>query len=151
MTHWTERHKVVPAVYMVLRRGNEVLLLKRANTDYMDGYYGLPAGHLDGGEPATAAAVREAEEEIGVVIDPADLKLAQTAHRQSEEGDHERIDLFFEVKKWHGEPRNAEPEKCSEIGWYPLKQLPENTIPLVHAVLENVARGEIYSEHGFEG
>lgn len=41
-----ERFKVVPAVYLVLRRGEGVLLLRRANTGYQDGKYSLIAGHL---------------------------------------------------------------------------------------------------------
>lgn len=55
-----ERHKVVPAVYAVFRDGDRLLLLRRANTGYYDGYYSLPAGHVGGvdekgGEPAIKA------------------------------------------------------------------------------------------------
>lgn len=43
-----------------------MLLLKRANTGHLDGFWSVPAGRLDGGESITAGAVREAYEEVGV-------------------------------------------------------------------------------------
>lgn len=149
MTHWRERHRVVPAVYLIFRKGNQILMLKRANTGYMDSFYSLPSGHLDGGESAAMAATREAKEEVGVTIDLADLQLVNTLHRKAEEGDHERIDLIFEVKKWHGTPKNAEPHKCSEIKWFAADNLPENTIPAVRFGLEIVAQGKPYADFNF--
>ena len=53
-----ERFKLIPAVYLLLRRDEEVLLLRRANTGYQDGKYGLIAGHLDGDELGTVAMSR---------------------------------------------------------------------------------------------
>jgi 8-oxo-dGTP diphosphatase len=60
-----------------------VLLLIRANTGYMDGHASLPAGHVEPGEPADAAAVREAKEEIGVVVAPADVSFVHVMHRRT--------------------------------------------------------------------
>lgn len=147
-----ERHKVIPAVYVIFRDGDEVLLIRRANTGYHDGDYSLPAGHLDGGEPAVAAAAREAKEEVGVDIIPQDLQLVHTMHRQVDGHDrygHERVDLFFEAAKWRGELKNAEPQKCDELKWSPLKNLPKNMIPEVHFALERIAAGEPYSDFNF--
>ena len=42
-----DRFQVIPAAYVVLRRGDEVLMLLRANTGYMDGYWAVPAGHVE--------------------------------------------------------------------------------------------------------
>ena len=61
-------YKVIPAVYILLRRNNEILLLRRANTGYQDGKYSFPAGHMDGGELAKQASLREAQEEVNVDI-----------------------------------------------------------------------------------
>ncbi|HSX04943.1 MAG TPA: NUDIX domain-containing protein [Candidatus Saccharimonadales bacterium] len=147
-----ERFKVIPCVYLILQRDDQILLLKRANTGYMDGMYGLPSGHLEGNEPAIAAAVREAEEETGLTLDRDDLELVHTLHRQSvpdTSGSHERIDLFFAVHKWSGEPQNMEPDKCSELQWYPANALPENMIPEVAMVLQKIAAGARYSDFNF--
>lgn len=145
------RFKLIPAVYMLFRRDIKVLLLKRANTGYRDGEYSLPAGHVDGGEPAVRAAMREAREEVGVNMEPGDLRLVHTMHRFSDEPEpHERIDLFFEITKWQGELSNTEPEKCSEISWYDIDNLPENMVPEVRSALEKIAAGEPYSDYNFK-
>ena len=77
-----EKDKYPFAVYLVLQSGNEVLLSKRFNTGYADGMYSLPAGHVDIGESAIQAMVREAKEEIDITILPEDLVLKKILHRK---------------------------------------------------------------------
>ena len=149
MTNWRDRHSVVPAVYVIFRDGDKVLLLKRANTGYRDGDYSLPAGHLDGNESAATAAVREAKEEVGVDINPADLHLVHTQHRMAESRDHERMNLFFEATKWRGELTNAEPHKCAEIRWASLNDLPENLVPELTHLFKHLAKNEPYGDFDF--
>lgn len=45
-----ERPKAVPAVYLFMRNGNEILLMRRQNTGYFDGWYSVPSGHVEVGE-----------------------------------------------------------------------------------------------------
>jgi 8-oxo-dGTP diphosphatase len=149
MAHWQDRHSVVPAVYVLFRRGNEILLTRRANTGYRDGYYSLPAGHLDGGEPAIIAAIREVKEEVGVDIKPEDLKFIHVQHRVAEERDHERMNLFFETRTWRGEIINAEPHKCDDIRWVPLDALPDNVVSEVKEMLSRVSAGHAYGHYDF--
>lgn len=149
MTHWRDRHFVVPAVYILFRDSNKILLLQRANTGYQDGNYSMPAGHLDGGESAVTAAIREAQEEVGVAIEPKDLRLVHTQHRVAESKDHERINLFFETTNWTGDIRNAEPEKCSELRWADLNELPENLVPELKHMLKHYASHEAYGDFDF--
>jgi 8-oxo-dGTP diphosphatase len=137
-----ERFKLIAAVYLLFRRGDEILLLRRANTGYEDGNYGLVSGHVDGDEPLAVAAAREAREEAGVEIDPADLALRTVMHRRQ---DDERVEFFFEPARWRGEIRNAEPDKCTELAWFPLDALPDNTIPYVRAAIERARAGVPYS------
>ncbi|HSX16856.1 MAG TPA: NUDIX domain-containing protein [Patescibacteria group bacterium] len=146
---WQDRHTVIPAVYVLLRQGSKVLLMRRYNTGYADGLYSLPAGHLDGGEPAKVAMVREIKEETDVVVAPEDLQLAHTMHRLAEEGSHERIDLYFETTKWQGEPRIMEPNKCDDIQWFDVSALPTNIVPVVRQAFDCIASGTNYSEANF--
>ena len=134
-------------VHLLLFRGNQILLLRRYQTGYMDGYYSLPAGHLDGEESVRSAGVREAHEEIGVRIDPADMTFAGVFHRH--EGD-ERVDFFFQVQSWTGEPFNAEPEKCDELRWAEIDALPENTIPYIRQAIDNFQAGVSFEEFGWK-
>ncbi len=145
-----DRHKVIPAVYVIFRNGNKILLLRRANTGYHDGDYSLPSGHVEPNEPAIKAAVREAKEEVGVDIDSKDLRLVHTLHRYSEDPTpHERIDLYFEAAKWQGQPKNAEPHKCDELRWVPVNDIPTNMTPEVRQALAMIAKGITYSDFDF--
>lgn len=126
------------------------MLLQRKNTGYQDGKYGLPSGHMDGGELATHAAAREAKEETGVVINPADLKFVHATHRLDAGVSSERVEFFFEASKWQGEPVNAEPEKCSDLAWFSVTELPAATIPLVRRVIQLSDTGVRYSEYAVE-
>jgi 8-oxo-dGTP diphosphatase len=108
------------AAHVFLLRQGAVLLLRRRGTGFEDGKYGLPAGHLDGGEPATAAASRECREEVGVVVAPADLRAVGMVHWTAAAG--EGIDLFFAATRWAGEPTPC--AECDEVRWCALGALP---------------------------
>jgi mutator protein MutT len=137
-------YTVVISSYVIFEKDNKVLLSRRHNTGYRDGEYSLPAGHIEEAEFATAAAIREAQEEVGVMVIPTDLSSAHIMHRHC--GDHERIDFFFTAKKWEGELTNKEPEKCDEIAWVSLDELPKNTIPYIRSALESYRDGRFFSE-----
>jgi ADP-ribose pyrophosphatase YjhB (NUDIX family) len=68
-----EKFKLIASVYLLFVKDDKILLLRRCNTGYEDGNYGLVAGHLDAHESLTQAAIREAKEESGVDINPEDL------------------------------------------------------------------------------
>ena len=147
------RFKLIPAAYLFLVNDGKILLQRRANTGYEDGNWGVPSGHLQGDESATMAMVREAREEIGLIIDAERLKLVHVMHRRGTEGgygiDNERVDFFFELSHWEGEIINAEPNKCDALTWFPLTAPPTNAIPYIRAALEAYQSGEIYSERGW--
>jgi len=127
-------------------RENQILLLRRFNTGFRDGEYSVPAGHLDGGETVMAAAVREAEEEIGVKIDANNMRFSSVMHRIE---DDERVDFFVQVYKWQGEPFNAEPDKCDDLRWADVSHLPNNTIPYVKRALHNHLNQIQFDEFGW--
>lgn len=144
-----ERFKLIPVVYLLLRDSDgRILLQRRANTGYRDGYYSLVAGHIDGDALATHEMVREAKEEAGIDINPADLKFVHVSHLLNRgESGQERISLCFETDKWRGEVANTEPHKCDDLSWFALDDLPDNTIPFVRDVLADIAAGIQYSEY----
>ncbi len=123
-----------------------MLMLRRFHTGWEDGNYSVVAGHVEEGETVTQAAIREAEEEVGVSISPDQLEVVHVMHRKSED---ERIDFFLTARNWEGDIRNREPDKCDEMNWYPLAALPANTIPYVRHGLEGYQRGVFYSEFGW--
>jgi 8-oxo-dGTP diphosphatase len=138
--------KFAVTVHMFFIRGDQILLSRRFQTGYMDGYYSVPAGHLEGTEPLRMAAAREALEEIGVKTKPVDMDFCGVFHRS--EGD-ERVDFFFLIRKWTGQPKNAEPGKCNDLRWTKMNDLPENTIPYIRKAIENLASGIFFEEFGW--
>lgn len=146
-----ERHKIVPASYLVLFKGGKTLMLRRFNTGYEDGKYSLVAGHVDKEETFTQCIVRESKEEAGVILNPADLKIAHVMQRKHEgKENNERIDVFFTAEKWTGEIENKEANKCDDLSWFSLENIPENTIPYVKFALECIKNKIFYSEFGWE-
>lgn len=139
-----ERFKLIPSVYLILIKNNKILLSRRYNTGYFDNNYSFPAGHLDGGETLKQAMVREAEEEIGIVLAPVDLELIHTMNRRIP--DNERVDFFFTVEKWKGEPKIMESDKCDDLTWFELNNLPKNIIPYIRQAIDSFLNNIIYSE-----
>lgn len=135
------------ASYVIPKKGNEVFLMRRFQTGWMDGKYGLASGHMEEGESPITAAIRETKEEAGIDVKPEDLKFVLVMHRKPvHEGDAEYIDFFFTTEKWDGEPKLMEPEKCDEIGWFSLGALPENILPYEMEMFEAVKAGKTLVE-----
>ncbi len=70
-------------------------------------------------------------------------------HRSKNDADCERIDLFFGADEWSGHIKNAESEKCEDLGWFPLNKFPKNIIPHVKQAVDNIGNKIYYSEFGF--
>ncbi|MER6719858.1 phosphotransferase [Streptomyces halstedii] len=146
-----QRHTEPLDVHLIAVRdgaaGPEVLLSRRAGGVYAAGCWHLVSGHLDGPwEDMVAALVREALEESGVVIDPADVRAAATVHHRSPAGDA-RIGVFFEVKRWEGAPDVIEPDVCDAIGWFSFNALPEPMVAYCRAGLDAYRSGARMAVH----
>ncbi|MFP3854685.1 MAG: NUDIX hydrolase [Anaerolineales bacterium] len=134
-------------VHVIFRREDRVLLLRRHNTGYRDGWYSLVAGHVEVGEKLTQAARREVLEEIGVEVKNGSFKMRGVMHRRSND---QRIDFFLEAAAWQGAPVNREPGKCSGIGWFDQKELPEKTVPYIRRALGLDPRSFWWAEFGWD-
>lgn len=126
---------------MLLVKDNEVLLGRRIHTGWQDGNYGLPSGHLEPNESLIQGAIREAGEEMGVVIKEEDVRFVHLMHRMDK-----YMDVFFVATKWSGEPQIMEADKCDEIGWFPLDSLPTNIVPSVKYAIDEYVKEIYFSE-----
>lgn len=141
-----ERHKAVPAVYLIVIKDNKTLLYLRQNSGYCDGMYGLISGHVESGEGIFEAMIREAREEAGMELKLANLELMSVMYRNSEKD--ARVEFFFKLLGWDGEFKNSEPEKCKEMKFFDLKKMPKNTIAYVQKGIENSLNGIFFCEYG---
>lgn len=139
-----ERLRVALAVYLVLRNeSGEVLLLRRAGTGWQDGNFSLAAGHVDPGENATSALIREAEEELGIVVEHAHVSLVHVMYRRDATN---YVDLYFSASDWTGVPKVMEPDKADMLQWCDPLMLPENTVAVVRQALICIQQGIPFSE-----
>ncbi|MFR9731828.1 NUDIX hydrolase [Saccharopolyspora sp. MS10] len=140
-----DRHLV--DAHVLLLRGSRVLLSRRRGGAF-DGGWHLPSGKVDAGEDVVSAAVREAWEEVGVRIDPADLAHVHSVHITGP-GQEPRFGFFFRTARWSGEPENREPEKCHELGWFDLDALPRPMIEYAELGVRALGSGIRFSTHGW--
>jgi len=148
-----KRFNITPAVYLILIKNNKILLLRRFNTGHHDGKYSFVAGHLNGQETVRQAMIREAKEEAGLEIKIDNLVVVHITNRNSKDNPvyiRERIDIFLQAKEWQGEPKNMEPEKCDDLDWFDINDLPENIIPFIKQVIDCIRKGVLYSEWGWK-
>lgn len=141
------RHREIVDVHLVLRRGEEVLLARRANTGYADGLWHAPSGHVEDGEDVLEAVLRESAEELGLRLRPEDVRVTTVMQHAAPSGAF-RVGWFFEAEYGAGgEPVNAEPHKCAELGWHPLRELPPDLVAYCRAGLIAYREGHRFVVH----
>ena len=146
------RFAVVPAAYLLLLRGDsaalEVLLqLRGPGTTYKPGHWATAAaGHVELGETVFAAAAREAQEELGIGVETADVTplcaMQRTLPGVSDPVE-QRVDFFLTTRTWTGDPSVREPEKCSALAWHRPSALPEPMVPHERVLLGLLAAGDV--------
>jgi len=141
-----ERFRIYIAAFLILKKGDEVLVARRKG-EWNDGKLSLISGHLDGNETTRQCMIREAQEEAGIILSAQDLQIDFTCHCRFP--DREYIFIYLSANQWHGTIENKEPEKCSELLWAQLDKLPEDVLPDVRFALNSIAQGKHYGEFGW--
>ena len=141
-----QKLKAIVTVGLILLKDNSVLLLRRFNTGYSDGLYGLVAGCVDENESIITAMIREAKEEAAILLKPEWLTLSCVIHAPRGDRTTDCIDFFFVTSKWENTPINNEPHKCDDMRFFPLDALPTNIIPIVQQAINNMRKGINFSQ-----
>ena len=127
-----------------------VLLQGRQNTGVLDGMYDVAAsGHLEAGETLKEAMIRETKEEIGIDVKAEDLSLVSTMSVHLLD-DNEYIFACFHAKKYEGIPTVMEKDKCSDLKWFPIDELPANIVDSRVFMIEDYQNGNTYREYGYQ-
>lgn len=142
----TKHDRYPLAVHVFLIAHGRILLMRRAGRGYADGQLGLPAGHVDRGAAPTECALREVAEQLGITLEPADLRPSGTMVRWSQEP---RVDIFFTAESWAGTPEIREPHRCSELVWADPDELPGDALDFLVAAWADVREGRVLREFGF--
>ena len=140
-----EREKFLSAVYLIIKnKNNEILLQRRQGTKLWPGFLALPAGHIDEGENAYEAAIREAKEELGIIISIDNIVDTFVVNRKNKSL-MPYFDIYFEINKYDGVIEISEPEKCSELIWQDINNLPNDMIDFEIEAIKNNQLGIKFS------
>lgn len=141
-------YKLPAYIGVIVKKDNQVLLVKRHNTDWASGEWNFPGGLLEEHETLINGAVREAQEEVGIIAQPTDFELVHVLQvHKSNYNTKDIIGFYFMAKQWHGTPINKEPRRHSEIGWFDMNNLPKNSTPHALQALQGLKTGLRYSEN----
>lgn len=140
-----EREKFLSSIYLIIKNEKgEILLQRRQGTKLWSGFLALPAGHIDEGENAYEAAIREAKEELDIKISIKDIVDTFVVNRKNKSLSP-YFDVYFEISKYTGTIKINEPEKCSELVWSELNNLPNDMIDFEKEAIINNKNGIKFS------
>ncbi|MFD7883677.1 NUDIX domain-containing protein [Streptomyces bauhiniae] len=128
--------------------GRVLLGLRHPDAAFAGATWHFLAGHCER-ESAVACLVREAYEEAGLVIDPADLELAHVVHVLHGPSARPRMQLVFRARRLGGTPWLREPDKCLAWRWWDPDALPDPLVPYARTAIDGIRAGRTYSELGW--
>lgn len=142
------KHLIIPTVNVFIIKGSKLMLGRRVNTGWMDGYLCPAGGHIEVGETPIVAILREIKEELGVDVKKEDLEFACVVARNASDG--ETVAYEFVIRDKEYSFVNAEPEKCSELVWVDLNVLADEIIDDFKQIIAGGIVGRnIYLEVGY--
>ncbi|MFH1832026.1 MAG: NUDIX domain-containing protein [bacterium] len=135
-------------VLLVMKKDEHILLHKRINTGWGNGFFAVPSGHLDSGETVLQAAVRLGKEILNVKIKTEDISMVHVLYFKGYDG-LEHAAFTVNVNAWEGEFCNQEPDKHEDVIWFPVAQIPEKTLPRHKIILKDIDNNIFYGEDGW--
>lgn len=95
----------------------------------------FPGGKVESEESPRVALVRELEEELGVVLDPAAMRPLGFADEAASPPHPEIVLFLYDCLSWHGEPEAFDGQA---FGWFSLDEARELELaPMDRRLLES--------------
>ena len=107
----------------IIIQNDRVVLVKRAHPP-IQGQWSIPGGVLEVGELVRDAAIREAREETGLIVEPADLLGVYDRILRNEE---QRVQYHYVLVDFLCRPVGGELQAASdaaEVRWFTREELP---------------------------
>jgi ADP-ribose pyrophosphatase YjhB (NUDIX family) len=122
----------------IIIEGDQVLLVKRAHPP-IQGQWSIPGGVLEVGEMVREAAVREAREETGLMVEPGELLGVYDRILRDPE---QRVQYHYVLIDFLCRPLGGEllaASDAAEVRWFRREQLP--ALQLAEDTLEVIGKG----------
>ena len=122
----------------IIIEGDRIVLVKRAHPPNQ-GHWSIPGGVLEVGEMVREAAVREAREETGLIIEPGELLgvFDRILREPGQRVQYHYVLIDFLCRKVGGELRAA--SDAAEVQWFTREDL--HTLNLAKDTLEVIQKG----------
>lgn len=143
----SERFKMIGGVLNIILKDNKVLMMLRQNK-FDTNLYSLPGGCLEHGETVVDGAIREIKEEVDLDVEAQDLEVVSAMHRITP-WDWHSTEFVLVCKTFSGQPKIMEHDKCSDLQWFELKNLPENISLYAKQAINNYINNESFTEINF--
>ncbi|MEU6680917.1 NUDIX hydrolase [Streptomyces sp. NPDC046925] len=121
---------------VVLLAARHILLIERKWAPF-EGRWALPGGHVDSGETSRAAGARELQEETGITVPAADLRLVRTFDAPGRDPRGRYVSVAYTATL----PSLIQPTAGTDAAsarWWPLDMLPD--LAFDHAEIVAAAR-----------
>jgi 8-oxo-dGTP diphosphatase len=117
---------------------NRVLVQQRPEGTSMAGLWEFPGGKIEPGESPESALARELEEELGIVVDPADC--VPMAFASAPLGSRHLVLLLFRCTAWQGDPQALH---ATALRWATIEELyalpmPPADLPLLAFIAQSL-------------
>ena len=125
-----------PAAGILVRDDEGRVLLVRRKFEPFAGLWTMPAGFIEYGEEASETAVRELEEETGLIIEIDSIHAVESCR------DDPRGDTVLVMYEGHVKGGRLEPgDDAEEAGFFPLDGMPEIAFACQRKLLGRLAGG----------
>jgi 8-oxo-dGTP diphosphatase len=128
----------------IIIEGDHIVLVKRAHPP-IQGHWSIPGGVLEVGEMVREAAVREAREETGLIVEPGEL--LGVYDRILRDAEH-RVQYHYVLVDFLCRPIGGEllaASDAAEVRWFISEELPalnlaEDTLDVIKKGFEKLGR-----------
>lgn len=124
---------IIGIAAIIFNDKNEVLLLHR-KSKVGKNTWGFPGGKLDINEGLEDCIKRETKEECNINI--IDLEFVNLTNDIMYDIEQHYVTLYYKILSYDGELKNMEPNKCDEIKWFNINNLPINLFSPIKNLLK---------------
>ncbi len=133
------------AANLICQHGSHVLLMKRSDkTTVWPNFWAFPGGKVDENELFREAALREAQEEIGITGKSTNIQGETIIMMRSVQWT--KVVYFGRIEHYDNAPAIMEADLATDLAWFPISELPEPMIPHHRSWLEAIMHWVSYTE-----